>query len=237
MSEADTGITQPVPSVPSPERLEQATKVIREILGCMGIEAVLDAKDTAEGGISIAVQLEGEPTTAQPGRRSHVSDALQFLANKIVNRPGTERRWISLGIGGHPEPRTRTARPKKPAAPAPPPPTTAPLAARHSAPNGPAPGLSGVRLEEESTVQVSEDAALTLAVQQLARKTSELGRFYAVGNMSRDDRARVLHAVREIAGLQVIAEGEGRLRRLVFNPEKPAPLPKKVLHDYDDEEG
>ncbi len=86
-------------------------------------------------------------------------------------------------------------------------------------------------------MEVSEDGALTLAVQQLARKASELGRLYAVGNMSRDDRARVLEAVREIAGLRVIAEGEGRLRRLVFNPEKPVPLPRKTLHDYDDEEG
>jgi len=237
MSEADTGITQPVPLIPSPERLEQATKVIREILGHMGIAAVLEAKDTAEGGISIAVQLEGEAASAQPGRRSHVSDALQFLANKIVNRPGTERRWISLGIGGHPEPRPRTTRPKKPPLPATPQSTTAPLVARPSTPNGPTPGLPAVRLEEESTVEVSEDPALTLAVQQLARKASELGRFYAVGNMSREDRARVLQAVREIAGLRVIAEGEGRLRRLVFNPEKPVPLPKKSLHDYDDEEG
>jgi predicted RNA-binding protein Jag len=237
MSETDTGIPPPpLPSVPSPERLEQAIKVIREILGHMGIAAVLDAKDTAEGGISIAVQLEGEAASAQPGRRSHVSDALQFLANKIVNRPGTERRWISLGIGGHPEPRSRTARPKKPA-PATPLATVAPAVPRPSLPNGPAPGLPAVRLEEESAVEVSEDPALTLAVQQLARKASELGRFYAVGNMSRDDRARVLQAVREIAGLRVIAEGEGRLRRLVFNPEKPAPLPKKSLHDYDDEEG
>ncbi len=237
MSETDTGISQPVPSVPSPERLEQATKVIREILGHMGIAAVLDAKDTAEGGISIAVQLEGEVASAQPGRRSHVSDALQFLANKIVNRPGTERRWISLGIGGHPEPRARMTRPKKPPAPATPQSTTAPLVARPSTPNGPPPGLPAVRVQEESAVEVSEDGALTLAVQQLARKASELGRLYAVGNMSRDDRARVLEAVREIAGLRVIAEGEGRLRRLVFNPEKPVPLPRKTLHDYDDEEG
>lgn len=237
MSEAETGITSPVPPVPSPERLEQATQVIREILGHMGIAAILEAKDTAEGGISIAVQLEGEAASAQPGRRSHVSDALQFLANKIVNRPGTERRWISLGIGGHPEPRPRTTRPKKPPTPPMPQSVTAPLVARPATPNGPSPGLPAVRVEEESTVEAPEDAALTLAVQQLARKSSELGRFYAVANMSRDDRARVLQAVREIAGLRVIAEGEGRLRRLVFNPEKPAPLPKKTLHDDDEEDG
>src|SRR6266849_6760430 len=81
------------------EKRDKAVQVIGEILKHMDLPAVLDAKISADGGISVSLELVGEPPGATPGRRTHVTDALQFLANKIVNRPGTERRWISLGIG------------------------------------------------------------------------------------------------------------------------------------------
>jgi hypothetical protein len=37
--------------------------------------------------------------------------------------------------------------------------------------------------------------------------------------------------------VKVTAQGEGRNRRVVFTPEKPAPMPKKSAHVYDDEDG
>src|SRR5215470_17603967 len=92
------------------EKRQLALQVIAEILKHMDVHAKLDAKIASDGGISVALELEGDPPGATPGRRTHVTDALQFIANKIVNRPGAERRWISLGIGGHPLPKQRQER-------------------------------------------------------------------------------------------------------------------------------
>jgi predicted RNA-binding protein Jag len=85
-------------------------------------------------------------------------------------------------------------------------------------------------------VTVEEDAALREAARQLAVKSGSLGRFYALAAMKLEDRARVLRAVEGVGGTKVTVEGEGRNRRVVFTPEKPAPLPKKSLLPDDDED-
>jgi predicted RNA-binding protein Jag len=246
----------PQAKAPSPEKLGQATQVIGDILRLMGYPATLDVKDAADGGISVALHFQGEAAGVQPGRRSHLVDSLQFIVNKIINRPSTERRWISIGVGAHPEPRPPPGeRPKKvpPPAPAPvaaPPPASAPAAAatpRRPAPAPPPPRaapfagsapLSTSRRQEhdEASLQVSEDVALATAVRELARKSAELGRFYALAPMNMEDRARVLKAATGIAGLKVGVEGEGRNRRVVFTPDKPAPMPKRTVPDYGDED-
>jgi predicted RNA-binding protein Jag len=85
-------------------------------------------------------------------------------------------------------------------------------------------------------VEASEDAALKEAARKLAEKSASLGRFYALAGMKLEDRARVLKAVEGVAGVAVTGEGEGRCRRVVFTPEKPAPLPKRLLLPEDDED-
>jgi predicted RNA-binding protein Jag len=71
----------------------------------------------------------------------------------------------------------------------------------------------------------------------LAEKSARLGRFYALMPMAAEDRARVLKAAAGVAGVRVHTEGEGRHRRVVFSPEKPAPLPRRsALPDWDEEE-
>jgi hypothetical protein len=54
--------------------------------------------------------------------------------------------------------------------------------------------------------------------------------------MKLDDRARVLKAVEGVEGVAVTGEGEGRCRRVVFTPAKPAPLPRRLLLPDDDED-
>jgi predicted RNA-binding protein Jag len=218
------------------EKRDKAVQVIGEILKHMDLPAVLDAKISADGGISVSVELVGEPPGATPGRRTHVTDALQFLANKIVNRPGTERRWISLGIGGHPEPKQRQERKRPPASP----PISAPSMpspVSRKAGGGNGTTAAPIRREPEDVeLQVPEDVQLTQAARELANRSNVLGRFYAITGMSREDRARVLQALRGTPGIRVAVEGEGRQRRVVFVPEKPAPLPKRTLPAVDDEE-
>ena len=131
MSETDNAT--PSTQLPNPEKMAQAEKVLGEILQRLEVRARLELKDAADGGISVAMHLEQEVPGFAAGKRSHIVDALQFLANKIVNRPTGERRWISLGVGGHPEP--RAPKPERP------PRAPQPAAAEGQAPVGaPAPG-------------------------------------------------------------------------------------------------
>ena len=54
--------------------------------------------------------------------------------------------------------------------------------------------------------------------------------------MKQEDRARVLKSVEGVSGLAVRGEGEGRNRRVVFTPDKPAPMPKRNHPNFDDDE-
>jgi len=90
--------------------------------------------------------------------------------------------------------------------------------------------------EDEGALELSEDSQLSAAARSMAEKASSLGRFFAVVGMRRDDRARVLRAVREVAGVKASAEGTGRNRRIVFTPERPAPLARKTSAMAEEEE-
>ncbi|MHB8875893.1 MAG: KH domain-containing protein [Myxococcaceae bacterium] len=252
------------PAAPKVDKREQAERVIGDIVRLMGLPARLEVKEVLpvkaaegkggiEGGISVALYFEGEVPGVQPGRRSHLVEAIQFLANKIVNRPQTERKWISVGVGGHPEPRPAQApRGQGPAAPRPPPaaPAAAPAPGRREG-RGPrqpraeaparapqaaaaAPAVAGPPSEE--TMEVPPDPAVEALGRALLEKAAKFGRYYAVAPAKPEDRARMLKGAKGLAGAQVKVEGEGRNRRLVFVPDKPAPMPKKAMPDYGDEE-
>jgi len=233
MSNPDTAT--PATATAADDKREKTLQVIGEILRHMDFPANLDAKIGSDGGISVALELPGETAGATPGRRTHVTDALQFLANKIVNRPGSDRRWISLGIGGHPEPKQRQER-KRPAPSAPVPGGAAAPAPVRKPGNGSASAAPAPRPPDELELPVTEDSQLAQAARELAQHSSALGRFYAITAMSREDRARVIQTLRGTPGVKVAVEGEGRQCRVVFIPEKPAPIPKRSLPVPDDEE-
>jgi hypothetical protein len=229
-------------------------RLLTDILGLMGFPARLEFQDASDGSLAVALHFEaGAPPGVENGKRSQVVDSLQFLLNKMLHRPGAERRWVLLGAGVFPEPRPRKepqapapaptngaaaprpAAPPKALAPAPAPAAVPPKAARPAAaPAAPPPPR---RTEgDERTVEVSEDAVLKEAARQLAGKSASLGRFYAIAAMKLEDRARVLKAVEGVTGVAVTGEGEGRCRRVVFTPAKPAPMPRRLLLPDDDED-
>jgi predicted RNA-binding protein Jag len=242
---------------PAADTRVRAQKLLTDILGLMGFPARLDFQDASDGSLAVALHFEsGLPPGVENGKRSQVVDSLQFLLNKMLHRPGVERRWVMLGAGVFPEPRPR----KEPQAPAPAAPANGAAAPRSPAPPraqapapAPAPAKAQARAQapaqaaapaqaqrrteaDERSVEVAEDAALKEAARKLAEKSASLGRFYALAGMKLEDRARVLKAVEGVAGVAVTGEGEGRCRRVVFTPEKPAPLPKKLLLPDDDED-
>ncbi|MFL5347541.1 MAG: hypothetical protein ACJ8AT_22370 [Hyalangium sp.] len=229
-------------------------RLLTDILGLMGYPARLEFQDASDGSLAVALHFEaGAPPGVENGKRSQVVDSLQFLLNKMLHRPGLERRWVLLGAGVLPEPRPRkepqppAPAPAASAAPAPRPPAPpkaqapapAPAPANAKAARAPAPAAAPPARRtdsDERTVEVSEDAVLKEAARQLAGKSASLGRFYAIAAMKLEDRARVLKAVEGVTGVAVAGEGEGRCRRVVFTPDKPAPLPRKLLLPDDDED-
>ncbi|MBN1206491.1 MAG: hypothetical protein JXB05_16510 [Myxococcaceae bacterium] len=246
---------QQSPSAAAGDTRARVERLLTDILGLMGFPARLEFQDASDGSLAVALHFEaGAPAGVETGKRSQVVDSLQFLLNKMLHRPGVERRWVLLGAGVFPEPRPR----KEPQAPAPAPaasaapaprppapakaqapaqaPATPPAkaAAKASAPAAPASARRGEA--DERTVEVSEDAGLSEAARQLAGKSASLGRFYAIAAMKLEDRARVLKSVEGVAGVAVTGEGEGRCRRVVFTPARPAPLPRRLLVPDDDED-
>jgi predicted RNA-binding protein Jag len=240
-------------SAPAADTRARVERLLTDILGLMGFPARLEFQDASDGSLAVALHFEaGAPAGVESGKRSQVVDSLQFLLNKMLHRPGVERRWVLLGAGVFPEPRPR----KEPQAPAPaaqapaapvarpapparaqapaqaPAPAPAKAAAKAAAPAAPARRTEA----DERTAEVSEDAGLSEAARQLAGKSASLGRFYAIAAMKMEDRARVLKSVEGVAGVTVTGEGEGRCRRVVFTPAKPAPLPRRLLVPDDDED-
>lgn len=230
---------------PDDDRRERAVAVLEQMLRSMEVPATVEAKDLADGTISIAVMPGVELQGVTPGRRSPLGDALQYLVNKLVNRPGLERRWVSVGIGAHPEPRTpKPARSASPVAA----PASAPVAAT------PAPTVNGTAVApaprsapaarpaapvrsgevDERTLESPEDATFDAAALRLAQRSAATGRLYAVVAMPAEVRGRLLRAVDGVAGLGARAEGEGRLRRVVLTPEKLVPMPRQRLPVDDD---
>jgi predicted RNA-binding protein Jag len=226
-------------------------RLLTDILGLMGFPARLDFKDASDGSLSVALHFQGElPPGVEQGKRSQVVDSLQFLLNKMLHRPGNERRFLLVGVGVHPEPRSERLKREQAAAqaapaPQPPPPAPAPAPRQPKPARGqPAPQQAKAPAapartsdSDERSLEVAEDAALREVARKLAEKSASLGRFYALVTVKQDDRARVLKAVEGVPGVKVSCEGEGRNRRVVFTPAKPAPLPKRsMLPDDDDED-
>ena len=212
------------------ERRTQAVAVLEQLLRTMDLPATVEAKDLPDGSISIAVTPGVELAGVVPGRRSPLGDALQYLVNKLINKPGQERRWVAIGLGGHPEPRG----PKPPRATQPLPAAMtngsapAPAAARPPAPARPAAPVRSPEVDERTLV-TDEDPSLDAAARVLAERSASSGRLYAVVTLGPIERGRLLKAADEVEGVSALAEGEGRLRRVVLTPDKVVPMPRQRL--------
>lgn len=215
----------------SPDTKVEATRaVLAKVLALMDFPLRVETKDGEDGGVSVALFPDGEVQGFAPGKRSPVMDALQFFVNKVVNPPSGTRRWVTLGVGSFPPPRSANPPPAAPA------PTPAPAAARPVV-TAPASNESHGHSRapaDEAALEVAPDPLMDSLGRSLAQKSSKLGRFYAVLGLTTDDRARLLQAGRSVEGLRVLAEGEGRNRRLVFKPDRPAPAPKRLPDDEDE---
>lgn len=82
----------------SPEKLLRTREVVTELCRRIGAEVAVEVRDSAEG-IACSLQVRSGGEVFQMAPRGQVLEALQYLANRIVNRDSDQRKWIVLDIG------------------------------------------------------------------------------------------------------------------------------------------
>jgi spoIIIJ-associated protein len=87
---------EPRPPAEAPEKVARARAFCEELLRRMGAEVEVAVKETPE---AIGVAL-----TARPGNAveltSSLVEAVQALANRVVNPVAEGRKWVNLEVGG-----------------------------------------------------------------------------------------------------------------------------------------
>lgn len=81
-------------------KAEQAAELVQQLLGHMSLEARVLIR---EDGERVVLDLDGTDAGRAIGKKGQTLDALQFLANKIVNRFPDGRRHIVLDSGDYRE--------------------------------------------------------------------------------------------------------------------------------------
>jgi len=80
------------------EKLLRARQVVEEICALLGAEVTVEVRDSAEA-IACNVQVRSGGKVFEIGPRGQVLEAIQYLANKIVNREAEGRKWITVELG------------------------------------------------------------------------------------------------------------------------------------------
>jgi predicted RNA-binding protein Jag len=227
-------VTAPAVAAPAAalaDKRAQVQQLLGDIFRLAEWPARVELKDGADGGIAVAVHFEGDVPGVTAGKKSYLVDSLQFLVNKVVNRPGAEKRWVTLGVGGFPEPKAsapppQASAPQQKAQPKPQP--SAPKQPKASTPKAAAPR------EEEADVALSPEWEALGKL--LAGKSAKHGRPYAVMSLSSAERAQLVKAASGALGVRVKVEGEGHFRRVALTPDKVVPMPRKMQFPDDDED-
>jgi spoIIIJ-associated protein len=74
---------------------------VEGVLERLGVKATVEAKEATDAiALSMTGVQGGEPFGLEPTRRSQVLEAIQYLANKAVNRDPNDRKWVTVDVGG-----------------------------------------------------------------------------------------------------------------------------------------
>jgi spoIIIJ-associated protein len=87
--------------VPADERSREALEFARDIIAKMGMDCDvrLQRRDEEDGDIHI--QVTGPDAGRIIGKKGQVLAAVQFIVNRAMNRPGLERRYVSVDADGY----------------------------------------------------------------------------------------------------------------------------------------
>ncbi len=96
MSDAPEHAPHPPPPASAPEKVQAARAFCEGLLARMGALVDVEVQETAE---AIGVALQPRPgNTVELG--SALVEAVQYLANRVVNPRAEGRKWVNLEVGG-----------------------------------------------------------------------------------------------------------------------------------------
>ena len=88
--------------LPADERSREALEFARDVILKMGMDCdvSLQRRDDEEGS-DIHIQVTGPDAGRIIGKKGQVLAAVQFIVNRAMNRPGLERRYVSVDADGY----------------------------------------------------------------------------------------------------------------------------------------
>ncbi len=93
---------RPRSDAPLDEQSQRALDFVRDVLHHMEMDCKVQARrPREEDGRDISLEIQGRDSARVIGKRGQVLGALQFLTNRILNRPGEERRYVTVDAEGY----------------------------------------------------------------------------------------------------------------------------------------
>jgi spoIIIJ-associated protein len=97
--------TGPKPAEPFVEdgRADLALDFVIDVLAAMGMDCTVDLLENEEEDPpeEIRLEIEGKDAGRIIGKKGQTLAALQFLANRVINRPGKQRRHVIIDAEGY----------------------------------------------------------------------------------------------------------------------------------------
>jgi spoIIIJ-associated protein len=82
------------------ERAANALEFLREVMDGMGMDCTVHLRRPKEDA-EILLEITGEDAGRVIGKKGHVLTSMQFLTNRVVNRPGLEKRHVLVDVEGY----------------------------------------------------------------------------------------------------------------------------------------
>ena len=84
-------------------RAESAREFVEDMLTKMGMEVVVDLvePEPSDPAGEIRVEIEGRDSGRIIGKKGQVLSAIQHIVNRVVNRPGLDRRHVVVDAEGY----------------------------------------------------------------------------------------------------------------------------------------
>jgi spoIIIJ-associated protein len=100
--EADAAAAQPAP-FEEDGRADVALDFVIDVLAAMGMDCTVDLLENEDEDPpeEIRLEIEGKDAGRVIGKKGQTLTALQFLANRVINRPGKMRRHVIIDAEGY----------------------------------------------------------------------------------------------------------------------------------------
>jgi spoIIIJ-associated protein len=84
-------------------RADQVLDFVTDVLAAMGMDCTVDLleNDPEDPPEEIRLEVEGKDAGRVIGKKGQTLTALQFIANRVINRPGRSRRHVIIDAEGY----------------------------------------------------------------------------------------------------------------------------------------